>query len=46
MRLTYKMFDKLYQHYKDDFDLEMKMKATRTSYQKLKAEMYKSEEWF
>ena len=44
-RLTLREFNKLYQHYKDDFDLEMRLKNSNTTY----AEAYKKaeadEEW-
>ena len=46
MRLTLKMFEKLYQHYKEDFDLEMQMKITHTTYSKLKSMVQKEDEWF
>jgi hypothetical protein len=45
-RLTLTTFNKLYQHYKDDFDLEMLLKNTNTTYAKLKKEVQKSGEWF
>lgn len=45
-RLTYRLFKKLYQHYKNEFDKEMLMKATNTTYQKLKEKAEESDRWF
>ena len=41
-----KQFKALYQAYKDDFDLELLMRATRTTYSDLKKKQDESEEWF
>jgi hypothetical protein len=40
------MFNKLYQHYKNDFDLEMRLKSTDTTYAEAYAKAQKAEEWF
>lgn len=40
------MFNKLYNHYKNDFDLELRLKANNTTYQELYAKSQKQEEWF
>ena len=45
-RLTFRIFLKLYQHYKNDFDKEMLMKASRTTYKKLKEKQEESDKWF
>ena len=45
-RLTLTMFNKLYGHYKDDFDLEMRMRLSNTTYSELYEQQQKSEEWF
>lgn len=45
-RLTLKQFNKMYSYYKNDFDLEMLMTATHTTYAKLKAKEQQSESWF
>ena len=45
-RLTLRTFNKFYQHYKDTFDLEMKLKASDTTYAELKKKSIKQQEWF
>lgn len=45
-RLTLTMFERLYQHYKDMFDLEMQMTAARLTYKTLWIRSQKDEEWF
>lgn len=45
-RLTLKLFNKLYQHYKDNFDLELSLKLNRKTYASLELEQEESEEWF
>lgn len=45
-RLTLRMFGRLYQYYKDDFDLEMKLWQSHKTYEYLKRESQKDEEWF
>lgn len=44
-RLTMNMFEKLYQHYKDTFDLEMRMRLTNTTYSQLEKMASKEDEW-
>lgn len=39
-------FNKLYKHYKDNFDLEMRLKASNTTYEEAYKKSQKSEEWF
>ena len=45
-RLTPSLFSRLYQHYKDNFDLELKMMYSGTTYGSLKARQEQEEEWF
>ena len=45
-RLTYRQFSNLYQAYKDNFDYELYLTLTRTTYQEVKKKSEKSEEWF
>lgn len=45
-RLTLKEFNKQYQLYKDDFDLELLLKATNTTYAKAEEKAEAQEEWF
>lgn len=44
--MTYTLFSKLYQHYKDDFDIEMRLRASGTTYEQLEEQAVKEEEWF
>lgn len=44
-RLTLRQFLNYYQHYKDNFDLELMLKASNTTYAKLRAQQLESEEW-
>ena len=46
MRLTIREFNHAYKIYKDDFDLEMMLRANCMTYAKLKEENEKQEEWF
>jgi hypothetical protein len=46
MRLTLREFNKEYQLYKDDFDLELMLNKTRTTYAQAKVKAIQSEEWF
>lgn len=39
-------FMKLYQHYKDDFDLEMRLRNTNMTYEEAFVKSQKAEEWF
>lgn len=45
-RLTLTTFNKLYQHYKDNWDLEMLMTASRMTYKDVYEKQQQSEEWF
>jgi hypothetical protein len=45
-RLKFRLFLKLYQYYKDDFDKEMIMKASNTTYKKLKEKAEESDKYF
>jgi hypothetical protein len=45
-RITLTTFLKLYNHYKNDFDLELMLKKSHTTYAALKKKALKSEEWF
>lgn len=38
-------FARLYQHYKNDFDLELLLKATNTTYEKMYKKQMQEEEW-
>ena len=44
-RLTLSLFYRLYQHYKDDFDNEMRMQKANVTYAEAYARAQKSEEW-
>ena len=46
MRLTLREFNKEYQIYKDDFDLELLLRLTRTTYEQAKRKARQSDEWF
>lgn len=39
------MFNKLYGHYKDNFDMEMKLRVANITYEEAYQEQQKSEEW-
>ena len=45
-RLTYRQFRKLYQEYKNTFDLELILSASRTTYADLKKKADNDEDWF
>lgn len=45
-RLTLRSFNRMYRAYKDDFDNEMMMKQSRTTYAKLKRLAEIDEEWW
>lgn len=45
-RMTLTLFNKLYAHYKDDFDLEMILRASNTTYAELYEKTQKQQEWF
>lgn len=40
------MFNKLYKHYKNDFDLEMRLKRANLTYTELYQKSQQAEEWF
>ena len=44
-RLTLTLFNKLYSHYKNDFDLEMRLKNANITYSEAFAKSQKAEEW-
>jgi hypothetical protein len=45
-RLTLRTFNKLYQHYKDDWDLEMRLRNANMTYEEAFIKSQESEEWF
>ena len=45
-RLTLTMFNKLYPHYKNDFDLELRLKLTNTTYAEAYNKAQEAQEWF
>jgi hypothetical protein len=45
-RLTLRQFKNLYQIYKDTFDLELLLTASRTTYEALKKKAEQDDEWF
>nr|DAO53799.1 MAG TPA: hypothetical protein [Caudoviricetes sp.] len=45
-RLTIKIFNKLYQHYKNDWDLEMRLKNANLTYEEAYIKSQEDEEWF
>lgn len=44
--MTLREFNKEYQLYKDDFDFELLLRLTRTTYEQAKIKARQSEEWF
>ena len=44
-RLTIRIFNKLYQHYKDDWDLEMLMFKSNKTYKGIKEKQNEDEYW-
>jgi hypothetical protein len=46
MRLTVRQFMRVYNIYKDDYDMELCLLLNRMKYQKAKEESEKSQEWF
>lgn len=44
--MTLTLFNKLYAHYKDTFDIEMRLKNTNTTYAEAWEKSQKDEEWF
>ena len=45
-RLSLRMFMRLYRHYKDTFDLEMRLSQANMTYQELHNKQQAEEEWF
>lgn len=45
MRLTLREFHQEYQLYKNDYDLELSLMLSRTTYERAKAKQQRSEEW-
>ena len=45
-RLTLWMFNKLYQHYKDNWDLEMRLRSLGLTYAETAKRVEEDEEWF
>ena len=46
MRLNFKMFNKLLQHYRNQFDMELMLTLTRTTYAKNAADVARNEDYF
>ena len=44
-RMTLRKFMKLYEHYKNNYDLEFKMQAKRITYADLAEKQIEDEEW-
>ena len=45
-RLTITLFNKLYAHYKDAFDLELRLRQTKTTYADAYRRSQDAQEWF
>ena len=45
-RLTLRTFNKLYQCYKNNFDLEMRLNKANMTYQEFEKKQMEDEEWF
>lgn len=45
-RMTVTTFNKLYGHYKDDWDMEMSLWHTKTTYRQSYLQSQEAEEWF
>ena len=45
-RLTLYMFNKLYEHYKTNFDIEMRLYKSNTTYSEAFIKAQEDEEWF
>ena len=43
--MTLTLFNKLHQHYKDNFDMEMRLNKANMTYQELYIKSQKEEEW-
>ena len=44
-RLTLRMFGRLYQYYKDDFDIEMRLWQSHKTYADVAREQHQDDEW-
>lgn len=44
-RLTLGMFNRMWQHYKDNFDLELRLRWSGVTYEALRTQTDESEEW-
>lgn len=45
-RLTLRLFNKLYGHYKDNFDTEMRLKNANVTYSEIKIKSQNQDRWF
>ena len=45
-RLSLRMFNRLYQHYKDDFDVEMRLNKANMTYAELYMKQQEKDDWF
>lgn len=45
-RMTYWLFNKLYTHYKNTWDIEMRLRNANMTYSDLSVRLEKEEEWF
>ena len=45
-RMTLTLFNRLYQHYKNDFDYERYLKAKGLTYEQAEIQAEREEEWF
>lgn len=43
--MTLRLFNKLYQHYKNTFDMEMRLTKANMTYEELYIKSQKEEEW-
>lgn len=44
--MTIRTFNKLYKCYKDNFDLELSLKLSRTTYAEARKQSIENEDWF
>ena len=45
-RITLTLFNKLYSHYKNTFDLELRLKLTGNTYESAEKKANEAQEWF
>lgn len=45
-RITLTLFNKLYKHYKNTFDFELRLRQTNTTYEEAYKKSNDAEEWF